>query len=202
MTSTAAYTTSGADRGRTQPAPSQLNVPPETQAAILKAIPSLRAFAISLSGNLDQADDLVQEAIVRGLSNIGRFQTGTNMEAWLITILRNQFHTGFRKTRREVADPDGVMAGMLSTPPEQVGHLDFADLKSALVQLPMEQREALLLVSAEGLSYEEVAEICGTRIGTVKSRIFRARNKLGELLSVEGVEDIGADRMFKAALRE
>jgi RNA polymerase sigma-70 factor, ECF subfamily len=175
---------------------------PEIRDAILGAIPRLRAFAISLTGSIDQADDLVQEAIVRGLSHIERFQPGTNMEAWLFTILRNQFYTAFRRRRREVEDPGGILAGTQAMPPEQNGYLDLEDLKVALTKLPVEQCEALLLVAAEGLSYEEAAEVCGTRIGTIKSRINRARTKLAELLAVEDPEDIGADRVIKAALRE
>lgn len=155
---------------------------------------------MSLTGNVDQADDLVQEAMVRGLTYINQFQPGTNIQAWLFTILRNQFHTGFRKRRREVEDPEGSIAARLAVPPEQDPHLDVEDLKAALAQLPVEQREALLLVGAQGFSYEETAAICGARIGTIKSRINRARAKLAELLGIESPEDIGADRMFKASI--
>jgi len=123
---------------------------PETREAMMDAIPHLRAFAISLTGNVDQADDLVQETLARGLANIDRFAPGTSMRAWLFTILRNQFHTAYRKRRREVEDPDGIMAARLSTAPAQGGHLDLEDLKTALAKLPYEQREALLLVAAEG----------------------------------------------------
>jgi RNA polymerase sigma-70 factor, ECF subfamily len=175
---------------------------PETREAMMNALPHLRAFAISLTGNVDQADDLVQEAILRGLANIDKFTPGTSMRAWLFTILRNQFHTAYRKRRREVEDPDGVMAGRLSTAPEQSGHLDLEDLKTALAKLPLEQREALLLVAAEGLSYEETAAICGTAVGTIKSRINRARHRLAELVGVSGKGDIGVDRVIKAAMRE
>jgi RNA polymerase sigma-70 factor, ECF subfamily len=175
---------------------------PETREAMMNALPHLRAFAISLTGNVDQADDLVQEAILRGLANIEKFTPGTSMRAWLFTILRNQFHTAYRKRRREVEDPDGVMAGRLSTAPEQSGHLDLEDLKTALAKLPLEQREALLLVAAEGLSYEETAAICGTAVGTIKSRINRARHRLAELVGVSGKGDIGVDRVIKAAMRE
>jgi RNA polymerase sigma-70 factor, ECF subfamily len=175
---------------------------PETREAMMNALPHLRAFAISLTGNVDQADDLVQEAILRGLANIDRFTPGTSIRAWLFTILRNQFHTAYRKRRREVEDPDGVMAGRLSTAPEQGGHLDLEDLKSVLTTLPLEQREALLLVAAQGFSYEETAAICGTAVGTIKSRVNRARNRLAELMGVSDAEDIGADRVIKAAMRE
>ena len=173
---------------------------PETREAILETIPNLRAFAISLTGSVDQADDLVQEAIVKGLSHIDSFQPGTNMQAWLFTILRNQFYTAMRRHKREVEDPEGILAGRQTTPPEQMGHLDMDDLRVALTKLPPEQREALLLVAAEGLSYEETAAICATRVGTIKSRINRARRRLAELLSVEDIEDIGVDTITRAAL--
>jgi RNA polymerase sigma-70 factor (ECF subfamily) len=153
---------------------------------------------MSLAGNADQADDLVQEAIVRGLGHIEQFQPGTNMQAWLFTILRNQFHTAFRKRKREVEDPEGGFAARLAVLPEQVGHLDVEDLKTALAKLPVEQREALLLVTAQGFSYEEAAEICRTKIGTIKSRVHRARTELAKLLSVAAPEDIEADSVFKA----
>jgi RNA polymerase sigma-70 factor, ECF subfamily len=141
--------------------------PPDVKADILEAIPHLRAFAISLTGDLDRADDLVQEAIVRGLSHLDSFTPGTNMQAWLLTILRNQFHTAYRKRRREVEDPDGTYAARLATAPAQNGHLDLEDLRVALLRLPVEQRETVLLV-AGGISYEEAAQICGVAIGTVK----------------------------------
>jgi RNA polymerase sigma-70 factor (ECF subfamily) len=177
-----------------------MTLSPDLQAGILKAIPRLRAFATSLTGNVDKADDLVQEALVRGLSHIEQFKPGSNVQAWLFTILRNQFHTAYRKRRREVADPDGMIAARRSTPPEQGGHLDLEQLKVALSKLPVDQREALLLVTLEGFSYKEAAEICGAQIGTIKSRISRARASLTELLGVEGTEDLGADRVTKATL--
>lgn len=122
---------------------------PDLRTDLFKAIPHLRAFAISLTGNVDQADDLVQEAIVRGLGHLDSFTPGTNLQAWLFTILRNQFHTSFRRRKREVEDPDGTMAGLLSTPPEQHGHLDFEDFKMALAKLSFEQREVLRCRRAE-----------------------------------------------------
>ena len=171
----------------------------ELRAGLLKAIPHLRAFAISLTGKVDQADDLVQEAILRGLSHLDSFTPGTDLQAWLFTILRNLFYTSLRKRRREVEDPDGVIAGMLSTAPEQHGRLDLNDLKTALGRLSVEQREALLLVGAEGMSYEEAAAICEVNIGTIKSRINRARTRLAELLDVADT-DSRAARTSKASL--
>jgi RNA polymerase sigma-70 factor, ECF subfamily len=177
-----------------------MTLPADLRDGLLQSIPSMRAFAMSLTGNVDQADDLVQEALVRGLAYINQFQPGTNIQAWLFTILRNQFHTAFRKRRREVEDPEGGIAARLAVPPEQDAHLDVEDLKAALAQLPLDQREALLLVGAQGFSYEETAAICGARIGTIKSRINRARTRLAELLGIESPEDIGADRVLRATI--
>jgi RNA polymerase sigma-70 factor (ECF subfamily) len=173
--------------------------PPDVKADILEAVPHLRAFAISLTGDLDRADDLVQEAIVRGLSHLDSFTPGTNMQAWLFTILRNQFHTGYRKRRREVEDPDGQYAAKLAAAPTQDAYINLKDLGTALLQIPVEQREAVLLV-AGGISYEEAAQICGVAIGTIKSRVNRARHALAERLSIADTEDIGVDRVMKAAL--
>ena len=171
----------------------------DVRADILKAIPHLRAFAISLTGDVDRADDLVQEAIVRGLSHLDSFTPGTNMQAWLFTILRNQFHTAYRKRRREVEDPDGQYAARLAVAPTQDAYVNLQDLGAALLQIPVEQREAVLL-AAGGISYKEAAQICGVAIGTIKSRVNRARHALAERLSIADAEDIGADRIMKAAV--
>jgi RNA polymerase sigma-70 factor (ECF subfamily) len=168
--------------------------------AMLDAIPHLRAFAISLSGDVTRADDLVQTALMRGLEHLNSFQPGTSMQAWLFTILRNQFYTDMRRRRREVEDADGAMAERLAVMPEQGARLDFSDMLAALAQLSIEQREALVLVAAEGVSYEEAAQICGTNLGTIKSRINRARTRLAELLDLVPDEDIGPDRMVRATL--
>src|ERR1700690_1234022 len=120
--------------------------------SVLNAVPRLRAFAISLCGNVDRADDLVQETLLRALANINSFQPGTNMPAWLFPILRNHFRSEYRKRRREVEDADGSYAETLKSHPEQHGHLEFSEFKTALAQLPSDQREALVLVGASGFS--------------------------------------------------
>jgi RNA polymerase sigma factor (sigma-70 family) len=168
--------------------------------AMLAAIPHLRAFAISLTGNLERADDLVQSALMRGLENLDKFQPGTSMQAWLFTIMRNHYYTELRKHRHEVEDPDGAKAQQVAVMPEQGARLNFTDMQAALARLSPEQREALLLVSAEGVSYEEAAQICGTNIGTIKSRVNRARTRLAELLALDAEEDLGPDPLVKAAL--
>ena len=178
-----------------------MSVDPDMRDALLAAVPGLRAFAISLSGQVDRADDLVQDTLLRALANIDRFERGTNLNAWLFTILRNLFHSEFRKRRREVEDPDGSLAGRLQIQPEQGAHLDFEDFREALNKLPADQREALLLVGASGFSYEEAANICGCAVGTIKSRVNRARSRLAALLAVDGVEDLGPDCTTRAALQ-
>ncbi len=175
------------------------NTAPEIRGALIAAIPNLRAFAISLCGNPDRADDLVQETLVKAWANISSFTAGTNMPAWLFTILRNLFYSEYRKRRREVDDPDGEMAGRLSTLPNQASHMDFLDFKDALQKLPADQREALILVGASGMGYEEAASICGCAVGTMKSRVNRARNRLSELLSIKGNSDFDSDARWSAA---
>lgn len=161
---------------------------------LLEIIPSLRAFAISLCGSRDRADDLVQEALTKAWAKQDRYENGTNFKAWMFTILRNHYYTQHRKSRREVADSEGMLTEAMSVHPEQQGHVDLAEMNEALKSLTAEQREALILVAAEGLSYEETAEICGCAVGTIKSRINRARQRLGELLHLTDVGEYGPDK--------
>src|SRR5918994_3445618 len=151
---------------------------------MLAAVPSLRAFAISLTNNRDRADDLVQDTLMRAWANFERFEPGTNLEAWLFTILRNRFHSEYRSRRREVEDADGSYAARLKTHPDQQSHLDYEDFRTALTKLHPDQREALLLVGAQGMSYEEAAQVTGVAVGTIKSRVKRARRRLAELLDI------------------
>jgi RNA polymerase sigma-70 factor, ECF subfamily len=177
-----------------------MSLDPALRDAMLSAVPSLRAFAISLSGNVDRADDLVQETLLRAIANIESFQPGTNMSAWMFTILRNLFRSEYRKRRREVEDTDGSYADTLKSHPEQGSHLEFKEFKSALSKLPPDQREALILVGASGFSYEEAAAICECAVGTIKSRVNRARTRLADLLSIESAEDFGPDHTTRAIL--
>ena len=149
---------------------------------LLAAIPKLRAFALSLAAHADHADDLVQETLMKAWNHQNSFQDGTNIKAWLFTILRNEYFSQLRKRRREVEDADGDYAASVMTPGGQESQLDMADLRIALQQLPADQREAVVLVGASGFSYQEVADICHVPVGTVKSRVNRARNKLAVLL--------------------
>lgn len=158
---------------------------------LLACEPNLRAFAMSLCGNPDRAADLVQETFLRAIVNIGSFQPGTNMGAWLFTILRNHFRSEWRKRHREVEDTSGVLAGT-GTPTaaipmrvltaggehDEIARLDYSIMQDCLERLPAEQREALTLVVLGEFSYEEAAEIAQCAIGTIKSRVNRARDAL------------------------
>ncbi len=167
---------------------------------LIRQIPNLRAFAVSLCGNAERADDLVQEALMKAWASIDMFEAGTNMRAWLFTILRNVYYSDFRKKRREVEDADGKMAANLATHPEQIGHLDMVDFREALDKLAADQREALILVGASGFSYDEAAEICGCAVGTVKSRVNRARTRLAELLAVNSGAEYGPDHQSRSVV--
>jgi RNA polymerase sigma-70 factor (ECF subfamily) len=167
---------------------------------IVAKVPELRAYAVSLTGSIDHADDLVQETLLRALANIHSFEPGTNLPAWLFTILRNQFRSQYRKRRREIEDCDGRIAERLKTCPEQFGRIEFNELQRALAQVAADQREALILVAASGFSCEEAAVICGCAVGTVKSRVHRARVQLAELLSVHNSDDFGPDQETRAVV--
>ncbi len=160
---------------------------------LLASLPNLRAFAVSLTGRHDKADDLVQDTIMKAWANQKSFTAGTNMRAWLFTILRNEFYSQMRKRGREVQDTDGLFSERFSVHPEQYGRLDLQDFRKALDKLPDDQREAIILVGAAGFAYEEAAEICGCAVGTIKSRVNRARNRLAEMLKINGDADFGPD---------
>ena len=177
----------------TTPSSAKLAVPNEFRDELMAAIPKLRAFAFSLAGRSGRADDLVQETLVKAWAHHASFQMGTNIRAWLCTILRNEFYSLMRKKGREVEDVDGAFTGNVSVPPQQFGHLDMADMHVALGRLPPNQREALLLTAASGFSYEEAAAICGVAVGTIKSRVNRGRTKLAEILGLAGATDFGPD---------
>ena len=147
---------------------------PQLKSDLLAAIPKLRAFAVSLCGNPDRADDLVQETLVKAWSH--------------------------RKRRREVADSEGLIAARLASAPTQNGHMDFLDFRAALQKLPADQREALVLIGASGLSYEEAAGICHCAVGTMKSRVNRARHRLIELLSIGSSSDFVSDPNWQTGL--
>lgn len=148
------------------------------RADIINALPALRTFALSLCGDAVRADDLVQEAFARAWANQHRFRPGTNFTAWLFTILRNLFYSDLRKAKREVEDADGVHAERMIALSDQEDASTLNSVRDHLNLLPAAQREALLLVGAEGYTYEEAADRIGCQVGTVKSRVSRARATL------------------------
>ena len=152
---------------------------------IMAALPALRSFAISLTKNLDKAEDLVQDTVLKAISKQERFEGGTNLQAWLFTILRNNHFSMHRKVNREVEDADGSYAESMIAVPEQEGCLMMAKLQEALARLPKDQREALLLIGLEGVEYEAAALELGCAVGTIKSRVNRARKRLAELLELD-----------------
>jgi len=151
---------------------------------LVEHLPAMRAFAVSLTRNRAAADDLVQDSLVKAWTHIDRFEPGTNLRAWLFTILRNTFYSDRRKARREVEDVDGVHAARLAEKPAHDGRLALSDFRVAFGRLNDEQREVLILVGASGFSYEEAAEMCGCAVGTIKSRANRGRARLAELLGL------------------
>ena len=145
-------------------------------------IPHLRAFARTLSGNPASADDLAQDAMMKAWDARKSYQMGTNMKAWTFMILRNQFYSEKRRAWRQTQlDQEAAERTLIAVDdPEAPVALD--ELRLGLAQLPPEQREALILVGAGGFAYEEAAEICGCAVGTVKSRVSRARRALQAIL--------------------
>ena len=157
----------------------------DPREALVDHVPALRAFALSLTRNSATADDMVQDTIVKAWTNIDKFQAGTNLRAWLFTILRNTYYSNRRKVKREVPDVDGVFTESMAEKPAHDGRLQLEDFRRAFEKLPDEQRETLILVGASGFSYEEAAEMCGVAIGTIKSRANRGRKHLAELMHLD-----------------
>ncbi|MBF9033706.1 RNA polymerase sigma factor [Rhodobacterales bacterium HKCCE2091] len=151
---------------------------------IVTHIPALRAFALALTRNGADADDMVQDSVVKAWTNIEKFEPGSNMRAWLYTILRNTYYSQYRKRRREVSDPEGIFAGQLSEKPAHDGRLQMQDFLEEFNKLPDDQREALILVGVLGESYEDAARACDVAVGTIKSRTSRARAMLAERLEI------------------
>jgi RNA polymerase sigma-70 factor, ECF subfamily len=169
------------------------------QSAMLGSLNTLRVFAKSLTRDLDRADDLVQETLLRAITKMHQFQPGTNMQAWLMTILRNLFLSKCRKGQLDRDYKASLSMGPRSAPPEQYSGLYARELNSAVRQLPTQQREALLLVSM-GSSYDEAAALCHCPVGTLKSRANRGRRRLSKLMSIDHPSDFGADRRGYGAL--
>lgn len=158
-----------------------------------EVIPHLRAFARGLCGRPDMADDLVQEALMKAWAAQERFEPGTSMRAWTFVILRNAYLTDMRRNRFRGEYDEGVAERILTAPASQEEPIHLSDMHRALLTLPAERREALLLVGAGGFSYEEAAEICGCAIGTIKSRVGRARAALTDMLDDGAIPQRSAD---------
>ena len=149
---------------------------------MVQLVPQLHTFARSLCRDGVHADDLVQEALLRAIDNIERFKPGTNLKAWLFTIVRNEHYSQLRRRKFEAHDVSSDSLPEPSVPPDHDGELELRDLNRALAVLSPGQRAALILVSASGFSYEEAAAICGCAVGTIKSRVARARTALLAML--------------------
>jgi len=145
---------------------------------ILSYLPAMRAFARSLCGNATDADDLVQETLLRALENMHRYTPGTNLRAWLFTIMRNRFYTNSTKRARERTGETDCIADTLVVKPQQEWSIRMRELARALNDLPVHYRETIVLVVVLEESYQTAAEILGCDIGTVKSRVSRARQML------------------------
>lgn len=154
---------------------------PEFKTKLTAAIPQLRAFARSLAGNTDAVDDLVQETMLKAWRARDRFEAGSNFKAWSFTILRHHFYSSTRRNRFHGEWDDCVADRVLAAPATQDMHVQLNDVVRALQQLPAPLREAVVLVGAAGFTYEEVAEMCDVAVGTIKSRVWRARAALKEI---------------------
>ncbi|WP_271079541.1 sigma-70 family RNA polymerase sigma factor [Aurantiacibacter sp. MUD61] len=156
---------------------------------LTEVVPHLRAFARGLCGRADMADDLVQEALLKAWAAQERFEPGTSMRAWTFVILRNAYLTDMRRNRFRGEYDEGVAERILTAPAGQEEPIHLSDLHRALLTLPPERREALLLVGAGGFSYEEAANICGCAVGTIKSRVGRARAALSSMIQDGDIPD-------------
>ena len=155
-----------------------MSLQPSVHDAMLGAVPQLRAFAMKLCRNVDQADDLVQETIARGCKNIALFEPGTNMVAWLTTILRNHFLSECRRASYRLSDAIEDHVETLSIPAVHFASVEAQQLRLALAELPEPERVALVMVLGAGYEYEEVARALRCPTGTVKSRVSRGRRKI------------------------
>lgn len=152
------------------------------KAELASLIPHLRAFARSLCGDATLADDLAQDAMLKAWKARASYEPGTNMKAWAFTILRNLFYSEKRRSwRRQPLDPEVAEATLVAND-NPAGTMELMALRNAIYELPDDQREALILVGAGSLAYEDVAEICGCAVGTIKSRVSRARKAVTEIL--------------------
>ena len=149
-----------------------------TSENVVEMLPALRAFARTFYRNQNDADDLVQDTLVRALNSYNTFTPGTQLKSWLFTIMRNAFYTQIRKSSREPLGVIRCVSDQRSAPPSQEWTVHAKEVAVAIYSLPASQREVLVLITLEGMSYEDAAHVCGCNIGTVKSRLNRARARL------------------------
>lgn len=154
----------------------------EFESEVIRVIPQLRAYAMALTRSRCEADDLVQDALMRAWSYRAGFNADAKLKPWLFKILRTCLYTDSFKRRLTVQDIDGKIAETLVTPAEQEWRVEYSELLSALEGLNRDGREAVLLVLAAGLTYEEAAQVCSCPVGTMKSRVNRARLQLAQVL--------------------
>jgi RNA polymerase sigma-70 factor (ECF subfamily) len=159
------------------------------ETELVALIPHLRAFGTSLTGCRTQGDDLAQDTMAKALANRGRFEMGTNMKGWTFMILRNLFYSDKRRSWRSTALDPEVAERTLVARDDPTRAIELDELRRALAMLPDDQREALILIGAAGMSYDEVSEIVGVPIGTVKSRVSRARDRLALIYAEGDIED-------------
>ena len=169
----------------------------EFKKALAGVAPHLRAFGRALCGSADRADDLAQETMLKAWAARDRYRAGTNFKAWTFTILRNQFYSETRRNRFRGEYDETMAERILYTPGSQEAVLELADVLRALAAIPSGYREALILVSVEGMSYEEAAEVCGIAVGTVKSRVSRARAMLSNIMASGALPDFRHNFVLK-----
>ncbi|KPF44954.1 sigma-70 family RNA polymerase sigma factor [Rhizobium sp. AAP43] len=160
-----------------------------TQSEVVELIPALRAFARTFCPSPEEADDLVQETLAKALANLDKFEPGTRLKSWLFTIMRNTFCTRFKKRSRETIGIPDAISESLTTEPVQEWTVQTDDVRRALDRLPAHHREMLVLIVMLGERYEDAAAICGCAVGTVKSRLSRARQQLRRELGEFGNEN-------------
>lgn len=156
---------------------------------IVEFIPAMRAYARMLTKRHEQADDLVQDTLMKAIANIDRFKPGTNLRAWLYTIMRNSFLNGIERSKRMQTGAEDCISTSVSTPATQEWSLRGKELLEAVANLPPHYREVLVLVVMIGESYETAAEIFDVQIGTIKSRVNRARALVIEQLEARTQND-------------
>lgn len=158
---------------------------------LVREMPVVRRWSYVLCRNPSLAEDMMQETLVKAWANRGSFARGTNMRAWLYRILRNTYFNHLRQRRREVPDPDGALTAALRVPAAQTGKIELQEVTEAMQDLSPAQREAMILIGAQGMSYKQVARLQRVNIGTVKSRLARARQAVARTMGYDSASNRG-----------